>query len=814
MKNAINKYKYPLFAGIIVLCTFLYTYIISEVIPFGNNLFGWSDMFDQYIPFMRQFQELIRTGNLSFVSWSSAGGSDYITTFAYYLTSPFNLLLPFLSESGLYYFAEYSILIKFFLIAFGFGWFLLKQYNVDGITNVAFSLVYALSSFFATNFWNLIWLDSFIIFPFIIYSLIHRKWRPYTILLALSIWCNFYISFLICMILPIIFLFTHKTGNNKDFIKFIVYSILAGLSTAVVLFPVILGMVGKSTLASYESWIMPFKSFIEVYSGMFAFQEVKLTLDYGHAPMFCSIASIFLFPQMFISENFSIKEKRFFGIAGGIMLLAMNLPILNFVFNGLHIPIGIPNRFIFIFVFMIAIVGARLVAFEKSFNIKCLKITYICGVVLICLSSVPLWNKFLNILLLAVYFFLFSKNKKKLLCTILIIEMCVTCVYSLISTKQIRNIDKTILTAQQYDYKPYEQNIASVSNLQNVNDYLNIPSFTGFTSTISKEHLNLYKLGLTNTANVIGAHGFYHTTTSLLGIKTYLIQDGWSILDWEPIKERTTKFDLCLNPNNVSRVHIFPVAIKHLELTDNPATNLNELAKIFGNDKIFVETEKEMNYVGSSKDLLGTINLDVEEFELSLPEGKYSMLLKTRPLMIETAPLYDSKNTRLIERAWINNGTFETINVRRNPSKLSINYPTYDDLAKQKNSLKYRRDNTEMEFYLYREDEDVKTAKNIDSYGIKDVVFDGNMVTIQNNNQTGILTFGSLYSPGWRAYIDGKEVPTYKILDSLLAINVTVDDKEIVFEYTTPGIYNGIVISVVSIALIIFLLKKEGLHEE
>ena len=64
------------------------------------------------------------------------------------------------------------------------------------------------------------------------------------------------------------------------------------------------------------------------------------------------------------------------------------------------------------------------------------------------------------------------------------------------------------------------------------------------------------------------------------------------------------------------------------------------------------------------------------------------------------------------------------------------------------------------------------------------------------------------YSTGWKVWVDGQEVETYKILDSLLGFTISKGTHRIEYRYTTPFLLEGSLVSIASLLLLIFILYR------
>ncbi|MBR2191618.1 MAG: YfhO family protein, partial [Eubacterium sp.] len=76
----------------------------------------------------------------------------------------------------------------------------------------------------------------------------------------------------------------------------------------------------------------------------------------------------------------------------------------------------------------------------------------------------------------------------------------------------------------------------------------------------------------------------------------------------------------------------------------------------------------------------------------------------------------------------------------------------------------------------------------------------------------GLLYTSIPYEEGWSIYLDGNEVEPGKICkDSLIGISVTPGKHTVEFKYTPKGFVPGLLITLFSIVLLVFLVKRERL---
>ena len=142
--------------------------IICKVVPFGDESLSIIDGLHQYMPFFAEYHEKIRNLDSFYYSWNGGLGYNFISLWAYYLSSPLNLLLVLLPKTAL---------------PMGFSWLLVLKISLTGLTTAAFfihrsnknnwkvliiSTSFALSNYMIGYSWNIMWMDAILMFPLII----------------------------------------------------------------------------------------------------------------------------------------------------------------------------------------------------------------------------------------------------------------------------------------------------------------------------------------------------------------------------------------------------------------------------------------------------------------------------------------------------------------------------------------------------------------------------------------------------------------------------------------------------------------------
>ena len=90
--------------------------------------------------------------------------------------------------------------------------------------------------------------------------------------------------------------------------------------------------------------------------------------------------------------------------------------------------------------------------------------------------------------------------------------------------------------------------------------------------------------------------------------------------------------------------------------------------------------------------------------------------------------------------------------------------------------------------------------------------------SIINSNKETLAIYTIPYDDGWTATLNGKKVKIEKVDNGMMAIKINKGDNRIIFKYFTPGLKDGIIISVISSVLLVLYLMfcndKKGVKNE
>ena len=100
-------------------------------------------------------------------------------------------------------------------------------------------------------------------------------------------------------------------------------------------------------------------------------------------------------------------------------------------------------------------------------------------------------------------------------------------------------------------------------------------------------------------------------------------------------------------------------------------------------------------------------------------------------------------------------------------------------------------------------------VKELKKYQLQEVQYGNNyLVGKLRNEKPGVLQITTSYSDGWRAYVDDKPVEVLKVNEAFIGIPVRAGEHSIRFEYKTPYLKQGAIVSVIGLlglAMVIYM---------
>lgn len=382
-----------------VLCTvgiMMLVYYCYNLFPFGNTTILRMDLYHQYGPLFAELYERVTNLKSLIYSWNSGLGSPFLGNYFNYLSSPTGIIMLILGHKNMPEAIAGMILTKSALAAGAFTFYLKKSKHKHDFSTAGFGILYALCGYFVAYYWNVMWIDSMVFFPFVIYGIERiidrRKPSVYIVFLALTLLTNYYMGYMTCIFSVIYFfvyffshyyfssltddaVFTIDIKGKKKFtpnsklksnvllrsgITFALGSLAAGCVVAVSLIPVYICL--KSCSATSGTWPEEMRQYFDIFDFLANhLASVDPTIRSSGSDVlpnvYCGVGTLILVPLYLFSKKISLKEKIAHVFALGLLFFSFNINYLNYIWHGFHFPNDLPYRFSFMYCFILLVMA-------------------------------------------------------------------------------------------------------------------------------------------------------------------------------------------------------------------------------------------------------------------------------------------------------------------------------------------------------------------------------------------------------------------------------------------------------------------------
>lgn len=846
-----DKYVYTLtFAIACVLM--LIAWIMGEIPPFGDRSLMVVDAVHQYLPFFSEYQEKLRGFESLQYSFAVGMGNNFVSLWSYYLSSPLNLIIVLFPKSALPIALNIIVSVKIILSALTFAYFLMHagKNPKKNLGMVAFSLFYAFSSFTIGYYWNLMWIDCILVFPLIILGMekmfMKNDSRMYILALVYSFVCNYYISFMICLFL-ILWFFAQRFTGVADFfrkgIRFAIGSLTAAALGAVVLIPAYMGIM---TTASAEFALPKWE-----YYGKFAdtlksqlFCSGVMTNQTGDAGtnLYCGMITIMFAIMFFFVKDISLSKKVKYLLLLAFLVISFNNQQLNYIWHGFHNQYGIPNRFAFLYVFILLIMGYEVYLHRDKLKLPVMIASYIGSMIFVIYSYYHADVKYelatyiasatvltLYLVILVLQRELKSTNRviQYLLVIVALFEMAVNAVFAFHEvgtseqsyyygdTKKFETLKKRVEEKETDVF--YRSDILEPLSVDEATWY-NLNSIGIFGSTVRGEMVDIMgKLGYYTGANEYLYYGATPVTNALFGVKYVYTRDG------DFVNVDMSHYDQEENISVYKNDYVLPIGYmvsdKVLEFaTENngPFTVQNELCgALTGIEPIFTTIYEDIQ-----TEIYGT-NIDVslrDDYNASYTSANGSARVDMIFKVPKDMDLYvNARGNNVNKIALLIDGNevafdryqgqiFHVGNMRKG-QLVDIQF-NLNDGENLRGSLycypmEFREDQF-LSFFNVLANQSMKVTK-VDSTKIEGTI---------SVMKDGIFMTSIPYDEGWTIYANDKKVETLKLVNGFLGAALKEGDYTIKMVYEAPGLKKGLFTTLFGIGIFCLICLIERRKRE
>ena len=579
--NTIISKRYLLPSLFIPMGILLIVFICLGVYPFYTQTILTLDMNGQYVYFFEQLRDILYGEASLLYTFERSLGGEFFGYYTYYLASPLSFIVALFPENMITEAILTIMIVKSGLAGFTFSIYLDRTKKKNTFAFTMFSVMYALCSY-ATMFQsNTMWMDALIWLPLValgIESLVKEgKFKLFTIALAMTVWSNYYIGYMVCIFVALYFfcyICAHPNSEInalnetrhklKSLARIALYSLLALMMAGMVLLTAYYSLqFGKSDLQ--DNSFDPTLRFdiLNLISKLFIGSYDTIRSE-GTPNLYAGTLLVMLLPVYFMSKKVTGREKIAYSVLCGVFGVSFVLNTIDLVWHGFQMPIWLNYRYSFLLTFIMLTMAYK--GYESLEDVNCKFIGKSCVFIVILLAIIQKLVTFrryqnggpvditpsyemiwLSIGLITVYFIiLYAMKHSKLPQTMSAILAIVVCIEAFSST-MINWIGEIVDAgwASRENYREYVDKLEYITDEIHKNDAsfyrtektlyrkpndnlaININGISEFTSTFNRDTMKfLNKMGMYTSSQTTRFFSGNEVMDSILGIKYMIGSDN------------------------------------------------------------------------------------------------------------------------------------------------------------------------------------------------------------------------------------------------------------------------------------------------
>ena len=655
---------------------------------------------------------------------------------------------------------------------------------------------------------------------------------------------------MICLFLGLYFPYAFLMMNDsfswktfgKQFGRFIFYSVLSIGLMMVILLPTFYSLLGSKGTATTIAWSLtseynPLLMVSKLFLGSFDFQEMQK----GYPNIFVGSLALFSFLGYFKEKRISLFQRLYALFITVIILISFNIEMLDKLWHAGQFPNWYSYRFSFLFSFWIVFLGYQWALKKTTIGVRETFVYFILilaagiGFILFPQDYLQGWQIALGFgLSMGILYslILIGRGKRmhqKFLISFVVIELLLN---SIITLSRLGYEMNSEFSAYQSSLENWSTVLRPAKNefyrsektmLRSKNDSLQVPTYgvSHFSSTFEKETERFFDaIGVRQGNAYVNYSNGTLLTDALLGIKNTFIEttdatynERWERKDLEDFST-IASFDeghIVTNPNALSIAYPMKAILKSMKVpTNHPITMQNQLANALSGTtspkNIFTKVPYETTFENISASPVVYQRVQLED---NTQVGTMTLTFTPEtddPIYLEMAGTMGEEDLEMT----LNGEPYAFYPVQSKPVLLSIaknqkgQQQTLQIIVKADGFEFSKLSLYSLNTTLLNERLEQTKAQELKLETFSATHFAGTMDVLEDS--TVLTTIP--YSKGWKVWVDGQEVQTYKILDSLLGFTISKGAHHIEYRYTTPFLLEGSLVSLASLLLLSYILYK------
>lgn len=838
--NMIKNNKWSFITLLFSSITLIVIYIFNKIAPFGNNSMLDIDFYHQYGPLLNELVDRIRSGESLLYSFNTGAGIPFFKNYFNYLSSPFNIVLLLFKKRDIV--MAYSIVIglKAIISSFTMSFYLRKNFKKESFLVTVFSILYTYSGYFCAYYWNIMWLDGIVMLPLIMLGINrlidNEKPLLYIVTLAIMLYSNYFIGYMICIYSVLYFVFYYilkRKFKIKDAFRkislFTISSLLAGGLVAFALLPLYKSLSSISaTSGTFPDLELNFSFIDYLFNHISGVKKTVFASDALPLPnVYSGIIVLVLSIVLFLNKKIDLKHKLVFVIMFLFFYACFNVNVIDYVWHAFHVPNDLPWRYSFIYVFSLIIF-----AYYSAINIKNAKIIYVSIASAVVLIFVFLSYKvgFENIdyekliscmVILALYYityilFFSKKISKKFVKLTFILIACGECVIGINANWTIDHDISTFMTnkngvTDSIKYiKALDGGLYRIERTDTLTlndgawfDYYGISTF----SSMAYENVSKFQRMIGLSGNDINSYYYKYAATPIYNLMFNIRYNIGEFIDNDYYEYLDN-----IKDNNINKFK-YQTSIGYAVNKDLKNYSLSSYEPFY-NQSNFVKFSTDIENIYKDIKINSIENATIYDINDSILNGEhYYELLDDNMSLIVNLNNEKEQNIYL----YIGGNNVDCFYVDDIYYSLTSDEYYIVDIGKKKIGnikIEIKFNDSEPDnlmFYAYS----LNDEKFNNFYEeIKDEIInvkeysDTNIKGSINVKEDKMVYTTLAYDEGWKVYVDGKETNTYIVADSYMGFDIKEGNHNIEFRYFPKLMKEGIIISIISLLTIVAMSIK------
>ncbi len=498
-RSFFEEYKYIIYAFLATTATMIIIFACNQMVPFGDKTILRMDLYHQYGPLFAELYERVMQGASLSYSWISGLGSCFLGNYFNYLSSPIGAIILFFGHENMPEAIAVMILLKAALSASTFTYYLKRSLKSQSYAGVSFGVMYAFCAYMLAYYWNVMWLDAMVLLPIVLLGIerIINNGKPATYItgLALSMFSNYYMSYMLCILSVVYFMHYYITNNswgakvdplskvkglrNSKFFRSGCIFAFGSLAAAGLMACVLLPVYGVLQSSSATSGTFPddsesYFTMLDFFANHFAAltTTIRSSGDDVLPNVYCGVLTIILAPLYFFTKTISKKEKINTIVLLAVLYYTFNLNFFNYIWHGFHFPNDLPYRQSFIYSFILLVIAYKTFIRLGEFKARHFGVVGACLVAFVVLveeltsKNVTTGTVLFTLALIVLYVLILTVFKDKKYQTLSVAALLIVCICSeavMCDTSSIHiSVDKTPYTEDLDDFEDIKETINTI----------------------------------------------------------------------------------------------------------------------------------------------------------------------------------------------------------------------------------------------------------------------------------------------------------------------------------------------------------------